>query len=107
MPVIGFLGTASADEYAHFMPGFHRGLSETGFIEGQNVALESRFAENHVDRLPALAAELIEYRVAVIFATGSIVGATLAPAMSPRDRAAVHVCAGASRRHLALVMAGA
>jgi putative tryptophan/tyrosine transport system substrate-binding protein len=70
MPVIGFLGTASADEYAHFMPGFHRGLSETGYIEGQNVALESRFAENHVDRLPALVAELIEHRVAVIFATG-------------------------------------
>ena len=67
MPVIGFLGTASADEYAHFMPGFHRGLSETGYIEGQNVALESRFAENHVDRLQALAAELIEHRVAVIF----------------------------------------
>jgi putative tryptophan/tyrosine transport system substrate-binding protein len=41
MPVIGFLGTASADEYAHFLPGFHRGLSETGYIEGQNVTLES------------------------------------------------------------------
>jgi putative ABC transport system substrate-binding protein len=38
--------TASADEYAHFMPGFHRGLSETGYVEGQNVVLESRFAEN-------------------------------------------------------------
>jgi putative tryptophan/tyrosine transport system substrate-binding protein len=50
MPVIGFLGTASADDYAHFMPGFHRGLSETGYIEGQNVALEARFAENHVLR---------------------------------------------------------
>jgi putative tryptophan/tyrosine transport system substrate-binding protein len=70
MPVVGFLGTASADEYAHFMPGFHRGLSETGYIEGKNVALESRFAENHVDRLPALAAELIDRHVAVIFATG-------------------------------------
>jgi putative tryptophan/tyrosine transport system substrate-binding protein len=69
-PIIGFLGTATADEYAHFMLGFHRGLSETGYVEGQNVALESRFAENHVDRLPALSAELIRRQVAVIFATG-------------------------------------
>jgi putative tryptophan/tyrosine transport system substrate-binding protein len=70
LPTIGFLGTATADEYAHFMPGFHRGLSETGYVEGQNVALESRFAENHVDRLPRLAADLIDHQVAVIFATG-------------------------------------
>ena len=47
---IGFLGTATADEYAHFMPGFHRGLSETGYAEGQNVVVDSRFAENHVDQ---------------------------------------------------------
>jgi putative tryptophan/tyrosine transport system substrate-binding protein len=42
-PIIGFLGTGTADEYAHFMPGFHRGLSETGYVEGQNVELEPRF----------------------------------------------------------------
>jgi putative ABC transport system substrate-binding protein len=70
LPAIGFLGTATADEYAHFMPGFHRGLSETSYVEGQNVVLESRFAENHVDRLPSLAADLIDRRVAVMFVTG-------------------------------------
>jgi putative ABC transport system substrate-binding protein len=73
LPIIGFLGTATADEYAHFMSGFHRGLSETGYVEDQNVALESRFAENHVDRLPALTADLINHRVAVIFVTGGAV----------------------------------
>jgi putative ABC transport system substrate-binding protein len=70
LPTIGFLGTATAEEYSHFMPGFHRGLSETGYVEGQNVVLESRFAENHVDRLPRLAADLIDRRVAVMFVTG-------------------------------------
>jgi putative ABC transport system substrate-binding protein len=70
LPTIGFLGTATADEYSHFMPGFHRGLSETGYVEGQNVVLESRFAENHVDRLARLAADLIDRRVAVMFVTG-------------------------------------
>ena len=86
LPIIGFLGTATADEYAHFMPGFHRGLSETGYVESQNVALESRFAENHVDRLPALAADLINHRVAVIFATGgpvSLFAASAATATIP------------------------
>jgi putative tryptophan/tyrosine transport system substrate-binding protein len=69
-PTIGFLGTAAQDEYANFMPGLHRGLSETGYIVGQNVTMESRFAENRVDQLPALVAELISHQVAVIFATG-------------------------------------
>ena len=86
LATIGFLGTATADEYAHFMPGFHRGLSETGYAEGQNVALESRFAENHVDRLPALTADLINHRVVVIFATGgpvSLFAASAATATIP------------------------
>jgi putative tryptophan/tyrosine transport system substrate-binding protein len=86
MPVVGFLGTASADEYAHFMPGFHRGLSETGYVEGQNVVLESRFAENHVDRLPALVSELIDRHVAAIFATGGaapLFAATAATVTTP------------------------
>jgi putative ABC transport system substrate-binding protein len=70
LPTIGFLGTATEDEYAHFMSGFHLGLSETSYVEGQNVVLESRFAENHVDRLPKLAADLIGRGVAVLFVTG-------------------------------------
>jgi putative tryptophan/tyrosine transport system substrate-binding protein len=58
MPVIGFLGPASADGYASYVEGFRQGLSAAGFVEGRNVAVECRWADNQLDRLPALAAEL-------------------------------------------------
>jgi len=70
MPVVGFLsGRSPADSVAE-IGGFHRGLAETGFIEGKNVAIEFRWADGHYDRLPALASELVGERVAVIAAVG-------------------------------------
>ena len=59
MPVIGWLNTTSADAYAHYVRAFQQSLSESGFVDGQNVAIEYRWAESHLDRLPALAAELV------------------------------------------------
>jgi putative tryptophan/tyrosine transport system substrate-binding protein len=66
MPVIGFLRDSSLAEAAHRVTAFRQGLKEVGFVEGQNVAIEYRFAENQRDRLPALAAELIRRPVVVI-----------------------------------------
>jgi putative tryptophan/tyrosine transport system substrate-binding protein len=66
MPVIGFLSDQSPDFFADGMRGFHQGLKDTGYVEGENVAVEYRWAENQFDRLPALAAELVRRRVAVI-----------------------------------------
>jgi putative ABC transport system substrate-binding protein len=77
MPVIGFLSTQSADDdYKNFTVPFLQGLKESGYVEGQNVAVEYRWAENQFDRLPALAADLVRRRVAVILASGTV--ATLA-----------------------------
>src|SRR6202048_3808943 len=59
MPVIGFLGTASANPFAHLIAGFRQGLKETGYVEGQNVAIEFRWAEGQYDRVPVLAAGLV------------------------------------------------
>ena len=66
MPVIGYLGNISPGVSAPGLVGFRQGLSETGYIEGQNVAIEYRWAEGHYDRLPALAAELVGRKVDVI-----------------------------------------
>ena len=77
IPVIGFLGPASADGFASYVEGFRQGLSAAGFVEGRNITVEYRWADNQLDRLPALAAELVARRVAVI-ATGGATAAALA-----------------------------
>jgi len=70
MPVIGFMSARSAEESAHLLEAFHRGLKEGGFVEGQNVAIEFRWAQGDYARLPALAADLVSRRVNVITAVG-------------------------------------
>ena len=69
MPVVGFLSSQSADASAYLVAAFRRGLNESGFIEGRNVAIEYRWAEGRYERLPALAAELVRRPVAVIVAS--------------------------------------
>jgi putative ABC transport system substrate-binding protein len=72
VPMIGYLGSQSAnDEYKYFTVPFLQGLKETGYVEGQNAAIEYRWAENQYDRLPALAADLVRRRVAVLVAAGT------------------------------------
>jgi putative tryptophan/tyrosine transport system substrate-binding protein len=70
MPVIGFLSTGSADDMKYFPVAFFQGLKETGYVVGQNVAVEFRYGENQLERLPTLAADLVRRRVAVIAALG-------------------------------------
>ncbi len=70
VPVIGFLGSTSPDKYTIRMRAFREGLKEGGYVEGQNVAIEYRWAEDHYDRLPQLAAELVQRQVSVIVAGG-------------------------------------
>jgi putative ABC transport system substrate-binding protein len=66
MPVIGFLRSTSLADATHLVVAFRQGLKETGYVEGQNVAIEYRWAEGRLDRLPALVADLVRQQVALI-----------------------------------------
>ena len=78
MPVIGFLRTTAAAGSAHLVAAFRQGLSEAGFVEGQSVAVEYRWADDHDDRIPGMAAELVRGQAAVIVANGIAVPAVKA-----------------------------
>src|SRR5258708_5988557 len=82
--VIGYLSSRSRDADTLLRAHFLSGLSERGYIEGRNVAIEYRWAENHYDRLPALAAELVQRRVGVILAAGNVNAAQAAKAVIRR-----------------------
>jgi putative tryptophan/tyrosine transport system substrate-binding protein len=80
MPVIGFLNSASANLFEHLVQAFRDGLDEAGYVEGRNVTIEYRWGEGQIDRLPALAAELVQRQVAVIVTSGGDVSARAAKA---------------------------
>jgi hypothetical protein len=72
IPIVGFLGSTPAGPYAAIVAAVRQGLKETGFVEGQNLAIEYRWADNQLDRLPALAADLVSRKIAVIVTSGSV-----------------------------------
>src|SRR5436309_5476106 len=80
MPVVGFLNSLAENDRTNVNAAFRRGLAEAGDADGRNAAIEYRFAENQYDRLPALAADLVSRKVAVIAATGG--GASILAAMA-------------------------
>lgn len=83
VPAIGFLGLASADTYAPFVEAFREGLKESGYADGQNVAIEFRWADGHFDRLPAFAAELVHRQAKGIVTSGGSAVARAVRAASP------------------------
>src|SRR5260370_41632558 len=83
MPVVGFLSSRSPRESADLVAAFRKGLRQMGFVEGQNAVIAFRWAEGHYERLPALASDLVDLRVAVLFAAVCL-------SASPRKREPPH-----------------
>jgi putative ABC transport system substrate-binding protein len=82
MPVVGFLGGGNGVGANHFLDAFHAGLREMGYVDGQNVAIEYRFAQDHVDRIPELVADLIRRRVNVICTSNNVTALAVKKATS-------------------------
>src|SRR5262245_19786338 len=81
LPTVGFLSSYSPNAFGqHLLATFRAGLSETGHVEGRNIAIEARWADGHYDRVPALAADLVRRQVAVIAATAGTATALAAKA---------------------------
>jgi putative tryptophan/tyrosine transport system substrate-binding protein len=78
IPVVGFMSGRSPDDSAHLVAAFQQGLAETGFVEGQTVAIEFRWAHGDYDKLPSLAADLVNHKVAVLVGVGGDVSAAVA-----------------------------
>jgi hypothetical protein len=85
MPVVGYLAIATPASNALLLPAFHGGVGETGYVEGQNVVIEYRWAEDRYERLPALAADLVAGKVDVIVSSGGITGALAAKVRARRS----------------------
>src|SRR5262245_40156569 len=82
LPLVGFLGSETPDQYASRLRMLQRGLGEVGYVEGRNLAMEYRWAEGHVDRMPALASDLVRRRPAVIAAGSTAAALALKTATS-------------------------
>ena len=83
VPAVGFLNSASANGYASMAAAFKKGLKEAGYADGHNLTIEYRWADNRYERLPALAADLVDRRVDVIFANSPSIPAALAATKYP------------------------
>src|SRR5437899_5573611 len=94
MPVIGYLSQRSPTDSASIVAAFRQGLQEEGYVEGKNVAIESRFAEGQIDRVPALASDLVRRGVNVFVATGGTGSVVKAKPVIPRTIAIVAAMRG-------------
>jgi putative tryptophan/tyrosine transport system substrate-binding protein len=93
MPVIGFLGAPAAVHYARYLAAIHQGLKQTGYVEGQNLTVEYRWAEGHYDRLPTLATDLVRRQVSVIVCIGGAPAAVAAHAATSTIPIVVNISA--------------